>query len=196
MITSGSKRGSAPVGEITVMIDEGEEEIRAAKNVGELAPDMITELEKLKASSSDPAIQALEIEDLVVSNLFDISLLLNGELITQVPPGQTIKFRLQTDFKPGDVFFVLLNCDDEGWKLVDAAVVDENGVLTITASTLCCMAFVTPGYGQHPDDGGDEPTSPQTGYPDLRVLLAVGGVCIAAAAAVCIVVRKRKPREN
>lgn len=192
VITSGSKRGSAPVGEITVMINVAEREINEAENVGELAPSMIEQLQKLKATSSDPAVQALEIEDFVVSDLFDISLLLNGEVIQQVPEGQTIQFRLQTDFKPGDVFYVLVNCDGLGWVLVDSAVVDENGVMTITASSLCAMAFVVPGYNsQH---GEDDPHSPQTGYADLKWLLVAGGVCLVAAT--CAVVLKKKAKAN
>lgn len=187
VITSGSQRDSAPVNDIKVMINVAEKEIDEADDVGELAPSMIDELKKLKETSTDSAIKALEIEDFVVSNLFDISLLLNGETIQQIPDGQTIKFRLQTNFKPTDVVYVLVNCDGKGWILVDAAEVDDNGVMTITASKLCCMAFVVPGYGSGEDDP-DKP-SPQTGYPDWSWLFVAGVACLAAAA--CIVCKKQ-----
>lgn len=186
VITSGSKRESAPVDEIKVMINEAEFEIEQAKDVGKLAPSMKDELKKLKEGSTDAAIKALEIEDFVVSNLFDISLLLNDKEIKQIPDGQTLKFRLQTNFKPTDVVYVLVNCDGLGWVLVDAMEIDDNGIMTITASKLCCMAFVVPGFGSEDPDG---PHSPQDGYADWSWLLIAGVACLAAAA--CIACKKQ-----
>ena len=154
-LTDAVDRDEAILDEIRVIIDEAERQITEAGNVGVLAPSMVEELERLKATSTDPAVQALKIEDFVVSNYFDISLVRNGEEIVQVPDGQTVKFRVQTDLRPGDVFYVLVNCDGQGWIPVDSAVVDENGIVTITASQLCVMAFIVPGFRHNVNPGDD-----------------------------------------
>ena len=193
VLTAESELDSDTLAKIEEMIDEAKKEIEAAKTVGDLpsGTGLKAELKERIVKHEDPAVRELELKDLVVSDVFDISLVQNGKEIVQVPEGQVIKFSLQTDFRPGDVFFVLVRCEGStGWTFVDAAVVDENGVMTITASQLCVMAFVVPGYGEL----GKGRMSPQTGEADLNWLLFVGGACIAAAAG--IVLYKKKTGKN
>lgn len=180
VLTTSKYRDNARLEEITKMIEDGESDIRGAKNVGELAPSMIDELEKLKAKTTDPLIKNLSIDDLGVLEIFDVSLLKNGEEIVQVPEGQMLHFKLQTNFRPGDFFFVLVNCDGEGWKMVDAWDVDENGVMTLTLSQICCMAFIVPMI--HEDEiPADAPKSPQTGHAEWAWWFA-GAVVVGCAA--------------
>ncbi len=192
VLTTSKYRDNARLEEITKMINDGESQIRGAKDVGELAPSMIDELEKLKAKTTDPLIKNLSIEDLGVLEIFDVSLLKNGTEIEQVPEGQMLHFKLQTNFRPGDFFFVLVNCDGEGWKLVDAWDVDENGVMTLTLSQICCMAFIVPMI--HEDEiPADAPKSPQTGHAEWAWWFA-GAVTLSCAALACygILTAKKK----
>ena len=184
VLTTSKYRDHARLEEITKMIEDGESQIRKAKDVGELAPSMIDELEKLKEKTTDPLIKSLGIEDLGVLEIFDVSLLRNGEEIAQVPEGEMLRFKLQTNFRPNDFFFVLVNCDGEGWKMVDAWEVDENGILTLTLSQICCMAFIVPVLHEEDipaDTEPDAPSSPQTGHTEWAWWFA-GAVVVGCAA--------------
>ena len=197
-ITSESEVDDRTIPEIEEMIEEAKEEISKAETVGDLPSQwgLKTQLEERIVNDENPAVRELELKDFVVSDLFDISLTKNGEEIEQVPPGQYVEFNLQTNFRPGDVVYVLVRCSDEtGWTLVDWVEIDENGVMHIRTSSLCCLAFVVPGYGKlSDDDSGEGRTSPKTGHTDLNWLLVAGGVCIAAA--VGVVLYKKKDRKN
>lgn len=184
ILTTSKYRDNARLEEITKMIEDGESDIRGAKNVGELAPSMIDELEKLKAKTKDPLIKNLSIDDLGVLEIFDVSLLKDGKEIVQVPEGEMLRFKLQTNFIPGDFFFVLVNCDGEGWKMVDAWEVDENGILTLTLSQICCMAFIVPMLHEEEipaDTEPNAPQSPQTGHAEW-VWWFTGAVVVGCAA--------------
>lgn len=184
VLTTSKYRDNARLEEITEMLEEGEAEIRGAKNIGELAPSMIDEIEKLKEKTTDPLVKNLTVDDFGVLEIFDVSLLKNGEEIAQVPEGEMLRFKLQTNFRPGDFFFVLVNCDGEGWKMVDAWEVDENGILTLTLSQICCMAFVVPMLHEEEipaDTEPDAPSSPQTGHAEWAWWFA-GAVVVGCAA--------------
>lgn len=169
---------------IQKLMDEGEKELKECEDLGELCPGLKVEMEQRKKDSDDPIYKTFETEDLIVSAFFDLSLVLNGEVIEQIPDGQTIQFCIQTNFRPGDVFFIVVNCDGEGWVLVDSWEIDENGVVTITASQLCVLAFVVPDMTGSSGGGGGEgaPKSPQTGYADWTWAILAGAAVVVGSA--------------
>lgn len=180
VITPYSKKDEAIVADITGYLDGAEYQIANAENVSELTDSMVSTLEEAKRLATDPLLKELTIDDLIVRDLFDVSLVRDKQFIEPLKDGQTITFSVQTDLKPGDLFFVLLNCSGEEWKVVKNIQIDENGVLTITVDSLCAIAILVDSMTLKPV-AQNGPTSPQTGEISNNALW-IGAVVFGAAA--------------
>jgi len=143
---------------------------QAMEDASELSPEIITALSKKIAASSDPLIRSLSVTDLVVTDLFDISLVLNGVRVIRMPDGSKIRYSVQTDYRPGDLFFILNNCEGDKWNLLREGIdytIDENGVVTFVLESLCPFVFL--GFNKEllkpiePPDDPNKPLSPATG---------------------------------
>jgi len=160
IITPLSGKEKAVLPEIKGMLIEAEQEVENAETVGDLTPDMESALEDYKKNHPDPLVQEVNLEDLCVTDIFDISLVFNGVLIYDVPDGCNVRVRLKTNLDPNKMYFVLSDCYGNGWNVVNSSCeLDENGVLTLTRDALC--PFIIIGYDKNrqdnPDDPGDDP---------------------------------------
>ena len=184
VITPVAKKEEAIVTDITGYLVSAQYQIAEAKNVSELTDSMESALKNAKLKATDPALQEVTIDDLVVRDLFDVSLVRDGTTIEQIKEGETISFAIQTDLTADDLFFVLLNCDGKEWKVVTDLQLDENGVLTVTVDTLCAIAIITDAMPEKVLDP-NAPISPQTGDTSENVFL-FGAVIFGAAATILL----------
>ncbi|MBO4265540.1 MAG: LPXTG cell wall anchor domain-containing protein [Clostridia bacterium] len=193
VVTSVAQKDQAMIAEITEILDNAEKQVGGAEHMGKLSPDMYEALRKYKEASSDPLVKTIVVEDFVCTDLFDVSLVENREVIYALENGQKITFQLQTNLKPGDVFFIINNCTGEEWNVVDSYVLDENGVLTITVSQLCPWIIVRPFLNDEPSG----PDSPQTGYNSTNILyFATGFAALSLGLASVYFVSKKKANKH
>jgi len=147
---------------IQAMLTRAWAQINAADTLADLTPEVIPALEQIKAESNDPAVKALEIEDFVICDLFDVSLIKNKTEFVHSTPGQPITFSVKTSLEPGDVFLILHNYEGTGWEVLDRWDLADDGVLLIAVDSLSPFAIAVPDYYNLVIDY-DGPVSPQTG---------------------------------
>ncbi len=190
-VTAVSKADDAPTSEIADQLIAAAETIKNADSVTDLVPEIAGALEVIKAASTDPAQKEVTIADLVVHDLFDVSLLKNGEVI-EVPEGGSIRFSLKTTLKPGDIFFVIHNYEGDKWELINDVVLADDGTLTVTVNSLSPFAIISVGAPAAPavESGATVPVSPQTGdsFPTMYLVFAV----LFAAASAVFFIKARK----
>jgi len=145
--------------QIEAMLASAWAQIYAADTLADLTPDIVPALEKVKAQSNDPFVKALTVEDLVVCDLFDVSLIKNKTEFIHSEPGQTLTFSVETNLRPGDIFFIMHNYEGTSWEMVNRYDLADNGVLLIALDSLSPMAIAVPHYYNMEARG---PVSPQT----------------------------------
>ena len=126
-------------------------------------------------------------EHAAVSDIFDVRY--SSEL-SKDGVGQTVTFKVKVQGIEGDDLFIILSrcSENEDWKLVEYTV-DENGVITITASTKAAFVIVKDD-GSDPVVGPDDPPSPPTAVEDY--LPATLGIIFVAIIAVISLVKVNK----
>ena len=190
-VTAVSKADDAPTPELAEKLLSAAEKVKAADSVADLVPEIAEALEAAKAASTDAAQKEVVISDLVVHDLFDVSLLKNGEVI-EVPEGGSFRFTIKTTLKPGDIFFVIHNYEGDKWELINDVVLAADGTLTVTVNSLSPFAIITVGAPAAPafETGANVPTSPQTGdsFPTMYLVFAV----LFAAASAVFFIKARK----
>ena len=127
--------------------------------------------------------EKLNLEDLQVSDVFDISAVMgNGDMIHTFD-GKNIRFRLKPiNFKRGDFFILIHNTEDNKWRVENDVEWEDEETLVITTDCLSAFAFVVEKQADLSVDP-DGPQSPQTGNAVNSNFLYVGisAVCILAA---------------
>ena len=194
VVTPLSEKDNAVVIDITEQLDSAIRQIDSAENVGSLTPTMVDALEALKAASNDPAIKELNINDLVICDLFDVSLVRDGVKLEELAPGETVTFAIQTNFTNEDVFFLLCNVMGVEWELIDSYSLASDGTLYITLKALGPLAIVVDNMRVKPVNP-DGPTSPQTGDTTESTFLmgaAVFGIASVFFAARAFSSRKKQ----
>lgn len=122
------------------------------------------------------------IEHAVISDIFDVRFL--SELGTD-GDGKTVTFKIKVQgIEPGDLFMIITesNSADHYMEIIDYTI-DENGVITITATSMAAFAIV---IDSCPDPECDH-DSPQTGVPAYFVPAVFGAVFFGALAILCAV---------
>lgn len=177
VVTPVSEKDSAVAAEITQKLEQAYAQVQAAATLSDLTPDIVTVLAQL-----DPS---LDVTDLVVRDLFDISLT-DG---TDYDGAITVK--IQTDLAEGTTVLVLHNYEGDQWEVLapEKVSLDSNGVLTITVDSLSPFAIVV-------DSGASTiaGTSPQTGETVSGAAVLVSAACIGLAGVFVVMARKRAAR--
>ena len=185
VITSASNPSAAPSEEIAEQLADAKEQVQDADTVAELTSGMNVALQMAKAASADAADKEVNMDDLVVRDLFDVTIMKGGEIVEDI--GATT-FTVKTNLKEDEMYFVLHNYADDEWEVVEDTSLAANGDLTITLTSRSPIAIVTPGtVAAAAGDGA--PTSPQTG--ENASLWLVLGIVFAAAAAVMFTVGRK-----
>lgn len=189
VITSASNPSAAPSAEIAEQLADAKEQVQAADTVAELTSGMSVALQMAKASSTDAADKEVDMTDLVVRDLFDVTVMKGGEVAEDV--GATT-FTVSTNLKQDEMYFVLHNYEEDEWEVVEDTSLAANGDLTITLNSRSPIAIITPGTVTAAAGDG-APTSPQTGE-NASLLLILGLVFAAAAVVMFTVGRKSSSR--
>lgn len=135
----------------------------------------------------------MKAEDLLVSDLFDVSFVQGGELLEGMPASHqtvTITFQLTV---PVENVLLVLHKDGSSWELKNSkntAQYEKIGKdqVKVTFDSLSPVVFAIDSAEFHVDPNG--PTSPQTG--EISPVVVIAGMTIVAACAAAYVVRKEK----
>ena len=184
VMTAVSERASSQYAEIKEALNGALNDVQSAGTVADLAP----EVNSLLTGTEYKA------EDFVISDLFDASLI-DEEGVAEIPEGSVLIFKIKTDLKQGDIFFVLHNYAPGLWEVVENATLGENGIVTVKVPSASPFAVVklggeasqpVPGTGTGTGTGtgagtGTIPASPQTGdsFPALYLVSALLCACAA-----------------
>lgn len=178
IITPVAKRDTASA-DIKKNLDEAYDSIQKAEKITDLYAQ-IADVLKEAGSDATP-------EDLVVSDLFDVSFSDNygGYMDTE---GNTLTLTFNVKKTPGQTLVVLTRCDGKTWEAVDPknVTINADGTVTVTFTKFCPVAFLTDVASASVDPNG--PASPQTNDISgmsfgcaLAVICAAALVCTAAA---------------
>lgn len=192
---NGKEIASIPVGSLTVT------PVSEAKTANASVSKQLTAAyEQLKTTplvSIAPALAdavktyspQMTVEDLVVRDLFDVSL--DDSAKEQLAKnGNAIKIQFALNLPSDALLLVLHNTEGTTWELIadNKVVRNSDGSVTVEFDSLSPIAFLTDGRSLATDPNA--PTSPQTGYSETMLWGAVGVGALALAALV-LVIRKR-----
>lgn len=170
---------------IKKILEDAHTEVKSAGRLDSLTADVNTWL------ADNPA--GVKAEDLLVSDLFDVSFVQNHELLKGMPASHqtvTITFQLTV---PVENVLLVLHKDGSSWELKNSkntAQYEKIGKdqVKVTFDSLSPVVFAIDSAEFHVDPNG--PTSPQTG--EISPVVVIAGMTIVAACAAAYVVRKEK----
>lgn len=181
--------------QIEESLTKAQKQISEAADVSELAEGIGSALSAKKAVSENEAVKNVQVSDLVVSELYDVSIVRNDTELVELEKGTQISFMLQTTLHPDDFFFILHSYGDDKWYVEEDFSLFENGILTVMCDGLSPFAIVTaPEVEMVADAAATEPdaeepeveeTSPVTGI-EFTQLYLFGFAAFAAAAVVLL----------
>jgi len=168
--------------DIEAMLENAAKMIIDAIHLGHLTHEKAEALKELQDSTNDPAIAALSVEDFVVRDLFDVSLVKDNQIL-KLAPGQVLEFSLKTHLIPGEVFFLLHNYNGDWWEVVDDVTLMADGTLKIKVTGTSPFAITVPSERALLDTKGI--TSPNTGVAFgagemFAAVVVLGAVSVAA----------------
>ena len=192
---NGKEVASIPVGSLTVTpVSEAK---TANASVSKQLTAAYEQLQTTPLDSIAPALTEsvktyspqMTVEDLVVRDLFDVSLD-NSAKEQLAKNGNAIKIQFALNLPSDALLLVLHNTEGTAWELIadNKVVRNSDGSVTVEFDSLSPIAFLTDGGSLATDPNA--PTSPQTGYSET-MLWGTVGVGALALAALVLVIRKR-----
>ncbi len=186
-VTAYSKRNTSDNAAVAIkkILEDAHTEVKSAGRLDSLTADVNTWLTDNHAG--------VKAEDLLVSDLFDVSFVQNHELLAGIPaPHKTVTITFQLTVPVENVLLVL-HKDGSNWELKNSkntAQYEKIGKdqVKVTFDSLSPVVFAIDSAEFHVDPNG--PTSPQTG--EISPVVVIAGMTIVAACAAAYVVRKGK----
>lgn len=186
-VTAYGKRNTSDNAAVAIkkILEDAHTEVKSAGRLDSLTADVNTWLTDNHAG--------VKAEDLLVSDLFDVSFVQGGELLKDMPASHktvTITFQLTV---PVENVLLVLHKDGSSWELKNSkntAQYEKIGKdqVKVTFDSLSPVVFAIDSAEFHVDPNG--PTSPQTG--EISPVVVIAGMTIVAACAAAYVVRKEK----
>ena len=177
------ERGTHDAAAVTIkqILEDAHKNVKDAGTLDKLSADVNTLLAK-----DHPDVKA---EDLIVSDLFDVSYVENGA-VAPLNQKVTITFKLTVPVE--NVLLVLHKTSSGDWELMNMdsskyQKLDKYQV-KLTFDSLSPVVFAIDSAEFHVDPNG--PSSPQTG--EISPVVVIAGMTIVAACAAAYVVRKEK----
>lgn len=187
LVTAYRKRNTSDNAAVAIkkILEDAHTEVKSAGRLDSLTADVNTWL-----TDHHTGVKA---EDLLVSDLFDVSFVQDGELLKDMPASHqtvTITFQLTV---PVENVLLVLHKDGSSWELKNSkntAQYEKIGKdqVKVTFDSLSPVVFAIDSAEFHVDPNG--PTSPQTG--EISPVVVIAGMTIVAACAAAYVVRKEK----
>ena len=171
---------------IKKILEDAHTEVKSAGRLDSLTADVNTWLTDHHAG--------VKAEDLLVSDLFDVSFVQRGELLEGMPASHktvTITFQLTV---PVENVLLVLHKDGGSWELKNSKNTAQyekkigKDQVKVSFDSLSPVVFASDSAEFHVDPNG--PTSPQTG--EISPVVVIAGMTIVAACAAAYVVRKEK----
>ncbi len=183
-VTAYGERGTHDAAAVTIkqILEDAHKNVKDAGTLDKLSADVNTLLAK-----DHPDVKA---EDLIVSDLFDVSYVENGAVAPLKNQKVTITFKLTV---PVENVLLVLHKDGSSWELKNSkntAQYEKIGKdqVKVTFDSLSPVVFAIDSAEFHVDPNG--PSSPQTG--EISPVVVIAGMTIVAACAAAYVVRKEK----
>ena len=183
-VTAYGERGTHDAAAVTIkqILEDAHTEVKSAGRLDSLTADVNTWLTDHHAG--------VKAEDLLVSDLFDVSFVENGAVAPLKNQKVTITFKLTVPVK--NVLLVLHKTSSGDWELMNMdsskyQKLDKYQV-KLTFDSLSPVVFAIDSAEFHVDPNG--PSSPQTG--EISPVVVIAGMTIVAACAAAYVVRKEK----
>ena len=192
-LLSIAEKDKAPVEEMKKEMEDANDEIRAAKSIASLTPNLEKQVQKQIDLYCQGTTRKIDIGNLIFSDLLAAELIRDAISMEDLPKGSRCSFVIDPSFDQ-DKFFVVLHQDRDGdWEVVDNLTWTEEGNLKFSVDELGPFAILLEKSGDPVDPN---PPSPQTDDPQginmLYFLLA--GVFVVAAA--IFFVKAAKKRED
>ena len=174
-VTAYGERGTHDAAAVTIkqILEDTHKNVKDAGTLDKLSADVNTLLAK-----DHPDVKA---EDLIVSDLFDVSYVENGA-VAPLNQKVTITFKLTVPVE--NVLLVLHKTSGGDWELMNM----DKYQVKLTFDSLSPVVFAIDSAEFHVDPNG--PSSPQTG--EISPVVVIAGMTIVAACAAAYVVRKEK----
>lgn len=194
-VISAAEKSQAPLPVITENLTKAQNQIQGAADLGKLTAGIDRDIEKVIDDFYGDSKDKIDITDLVVSDLFDASLVRDKAQLEQVKNGQKVRFMLKPSFTKNDFFVLLHNTDGTNWEVVNDVEWTDEGYLIITVDKLSVFAFAVEKTADLPVDP-DGPDSPQTNHEDGYKFLFAGIAALCVGVAVFFFVKSKKKQAN
>lgn len=192
-VISAAEKSQAALPVISENLTDSQNQIKAASDLGKLTSGIDKDINKVIDEFYGDSKDKISITDLVVSDLFDASLVRDKISLEQVEEGQKVRFMIKPSFTKNDFFVLLHNTDGTNWEVVDDVEWTEEGYLIITVDKLSVFAIAVEKTADLPVDPHG-PDSPQTENQDAMKLLYAGIAVICIGVAVFFFVKAKKRR--
>lgn len=176
------------VAAISDKLKSAQSQIQNATTLADLSENLGTALTAMISASTVPTAAELTVEDLAVSQLFDVSLVENNAVV-DLGESKKLTYTIKTDLTSDDFFVLLHNVNGDEWEIVENVVLGEDGTLTVTVNSLSPFALVI----EKPADISVDPagpSSPTTGV-EFNAVYAFAAVAFVALAVVFFVKAKK-----
>lgn len=150
-----SLAGGADVdSEILKVLTAAYEQLQSVKSLDELVPNLGSVLDQLAPG--------VAVQDLIIKDLFDISI--SPEAAALLAAGGTVEFQFELGIEPDEQMLVLHNLKGTDWEVIDPEHVINrgDGTLSVQFGSLSPIAFVSVPGAVSVDPENPEHKSPQT----------------------------------
>ncbi|MCR5274576.1 MAG: hypothetical protein K6E26_04365 [Clostridiales bacterium] len=183
VITPLSEMGSTPYAEVKAYLQSASDDFKAASDKpANLKGTDGAAIKSALQAKIDAQIKNAKAEDMVASEIFDVSYVVNGK-VTALPG--TTKIEFEYTAPDGSAVAVIHQVKAGAWKVEDG--------LTVSVDSLSPFSILTVKASQSSNEEGGE-KSPQTGEYVTKGVLA--GATILAALGIVCVVRAKKSSAN
>ncbi len=193
-VISAAEKSQAVLPEIKQNVTNAENQINKATDLGKLDAGLDKDIEKVIDEFYGNSQDKIGVADLVVSDLFDASLVRDKAKLEQVDEGQKIRFMIKPSFTKSDFFVLLHNTDGTNWEVVNDVEWTDEGYLIVTVDKLSVFAIAVERTEDLPVDPHG-PDSPQTNNKDGYKFLYAGIAVLCVGVAVFFFVKAKKRRE-
>ncbi|MDO4811167.1 MAG: hypothetical protein Q3985_04405 [Eubacteriales bacterium] len=194
-VVSSADKEQAVLPEIAQNLTSAEEQIKNASDLGQLSVGLDKDIQKAIDTFYGNSAGKISITDLIVSDLFDASLVEGKDHLAQLDSNQRIRFMFKPNFAKNDFFVLLHNTEGTNWEVVNDVEWTDEGYLVVTVDSLPAFAIAMEKTADLPIDK-DGPNAPQTdigtGFNPIYAGIAV--VCVGIAA--FFFVKSKKKHEN
>ncbi len=187
VITPIAEEENAPHEDIKVMLEDSYAQVKRVDNVGELTEEVLVACDDL----------GLDVENLWVADLFDVSLIYDGAELIELPEGVKLKITIKTTYSPKQNIMLLHNIEGTNWEMVDFTL-SESGEISFLMDSLSVLAIVLDKDSIVDDGGEGHGESPKTGegYGIFDYAVMSVALCLAAVTVYTVYADKRKKKVN